>query len=100
MKKKRFARRHVEETIFKALMLGSFLLVAGALVFILLTVVLKGLPALTWDMLTQTPQGGFYLGKEGGILNAIVGSLYLATGATIILTLGACFFVALALRRR
>ncbi len=83
MKKKRFARRHVEETIFKALMLSSFLLVAGALVFILLTVVLKGLPALTWEMLTQTPKGGFYLGKEGGILNAIVGSLYLATGATI-----------------
>jgi phosphate transport system permease protein len=35
-------------------------------------------------MLTQTPKGGFYLGKEGGILNAIVGSLYLATGATIL----------------
>jgi len=33
-------------------------------------------------MLTQTPRGGFYLGKEGGILNAIVGSLDLALGAT------------------
>ena len=84
MKKKSFARRHVEEAIFKALMIGSFLFVAGGLVFILLTVIVKGLPALTWDMLTQTPKGGFYLGKEGGILNAIVGSLYLATGATIL----------------
>jgi phosphate transport system permease protein len=35
-------------------------------------------------MLTQTPKGGYYLGKEGGILNAIVGSLYLAAGATIL----------------
>jgi phosphate transport system permease protein len=35
-------------------------------------------------MLTQTPKGGFYLGKEGGILNAIVGSLYLAIGGTLI----------------
>jgi len=35
-------------------------------------------------MITQTPKGGFYLGKEGGILNAIVGSLYLATGATFL----------------
>ena len=67
------ARRHVEEAIFKALMIGSFLLVAGGLVFILITIMVKGLPALTWEMLTQTPKGGFYLGKEGGILNAIVG---------------------------
>ena len=35
-------------------------------------------------MITQTPKGGFYLGKEGGILNAILGSLYLAGGATIL----------------
>ena len=35
-------------------------------------------------MITQTPQGGYYLGKEGGILNAIVGSLYLAGGATLL----------------
>lgn len=84
MRKRKLARRHVEEAIFKALMIGSFLVVVGALVFILITIVVKGLPALTWDMLTQTPKGGFYLGKEGGILNAIVGSLYLASGATIL----------------
>ena len=35
-------------------------------------------------MVTQTPQGGYYLGKGGGILNAIVGSLYLAGGATLL----------------
>ena len=84
MRKRKLARRHVEEAIFKALMIGSFLVVVGGLVFILITIVVKGLPALTWDMLTQTPKGGFYLGKEGGILNAIVGSLYLASGATIL----------------
>jgi phosphate transport system permease protein len=33
-------------------------------------------------MLTQTPKGGFYMGKEGGILNAILGSLALAFGGT------------------
>ena len=84
MKKRKLVRRHVEETIFKALMIGSFLFVVGGLVFILITIVIKGLPALSLDMLTQTPKGGFYLGKEGGILNAIVGSIYLATGATIL----------------
>jgi phosphate transport system permease protein len=35
-------------------------------------------------MLTQAPKGGYYLGEEGGILNAIVGSFYLAGGATIL----------------
>jgi phosphate transport system permease protein len=84
MKKRKLARRHIEEAIFKALMIGSFVFVVGGLIFILVTIVVKGLPALNLDMLTQTPKGGFYLGKEGGILNAIVGSLYLATGATIL----------------
>jgi len=32
----------------------------------------------------ENAAGGFYLGKEGGILNAIVGSLYLAGGATVL----------------
>ena len=36
------------------------------------------------DMLIRTPQGGFYLGKEGGVLNAILGSLILALGATLL----------------
>ena len=84
MMKKRLARRHVEEAIFKTLMIGSFFFVVGGLVFILITIVVKGLPALNLDMLTQTPKGGFYLGKEGGILNAIAGSLYLAIGATLL----------------
>lgn len=65
------------------------MIVATAVIFlslaaILVTILIKGLPAMTWSMITQTPKGGFYLGKEGGILNAIIGSLYIAGGATII----------------
>jgi phosphate transport system permease protein len=74
--------RKVEETLFKMLMIGSTVVVLGSLVLILATVVWRGLPALNLAMVTQTPKGGYYLGKEGGILNAIVGSLYLAGGAT------------------
>ena len=77
-------RRHLEEGFFKALMVLSVVLVAGSLGFILVTVLIKGLPALNWAMLTQTPKGGYYLGKEGGILNTIIGSLYLAGGATLL----------------
>jgi phosphate transport system permease protein len=75
-------RRKLVEAFFRVLMIGSLVLVLGSLVLILATVVWRGLPALNLAMVTQTPQGGYYLGKEGGILNAIVGSLYLAGGAT------------------
>jgi phosphate transport system permease protein len=77
-------RRHVEEAFFKVMMILSLILVAGSLGFILVTVIIKGLPALDLAMLTQTPKGGFYLGKEGGVLNAIVGSLYMALGGTLL----------------
>jgi phosphate transport system permease protein len=35
-------------------------------------------------MVSQVPKGGFYMGKEGGILNAIIGSLYLGLGGTLL----------------
>jgi phosphate transport system permease protein len=79
-RRRRAAR--IEERAVKTLMLLSFLLVGGSLALIVGTVVARGLPGLTWEMLTQTPKGGFYMGKEGGILNAILGSLALAFGAT------------------
>jgi len=77
-------RCKVEECFFKALMIGSTVAILGSLVLILGTVVWRGLPALNLAMLTQTPKGGYYMGKEGGILNAIVGSLFLALGATLL----------------
>jgi len=77
-------RQHLEERLFQILMIGSFGLLAGLLGMILLTVVRKGTSALNLAMVTQTPKGGYYLGKEGGILNAIVGSLYLAGGGTLL----------------
>lgn len=54
---------------------------------ILVVIVQKGWHALSWEMISQEPQGGFYFGKGGGIINAIVGSLYLAFGATFLAVL-------------
>jgi len=73
-----------EELIFQGLMIASALSVLGSLVFVLAVVVVKGVPALNLAMLIQTPKGGYYLGGEGGILNAITGSLCLAGGATVL----------------
>jgi phosphate transport system permease protein len=74
--------RRIEEKIFKGFMIGSLALVLIMLAGIIVITVYKGAPALTLSMLIETPKGGYYLGKEGGIANAIVGSLFLALGAS------------------
>jgi phosphate transport system permease protein len=76
--------RKLEERIFKGLMVASLALVLSVLAGIILVILLRGASSLTWSMLTQTPKGGYYLGKGGGVANAIVGSLFLATGATFL----------------
>jgi phosphate transport system permease protein len=82
MIKKRWSRRRFTEAVMKGLMLASLALVAGSLGLILWSVIIRGLPALSWEMVTQSPKGGYYMGKGGGVLNAIIGSLYLAGGGT------------------
>jgi phosphate transport system permease protein len=74
----------LEEKIFKVIMICAAMLILGVLVYIIATVFYRGLPALNLDMITKLPGGGFYLGKEGGVLNAIVGSLYIIIGSLII----------------
>jgi phosphate transport system permease protein len=74
----------VEEAFFRGLMMAATAVILATLVLILGAVLVKGLPAMNLAMVTQAPKGGFYLGKEGGILNAILGSLYVTGGATII----------------
>jgi len=77
-------KRKLEENFFKGLMIASTLIIVGGLLSVFAIVLLRGAPALSISMVTQTPKGGYYLGKEGGVLNAIVGSLYLAGGATVL----------------
>lgn len=77
-------RHKLEEKIFTILMKVSTVIILLSLIWILATVVYKGLPYFTWEMISQTPKGGFFLGRGGGVLNAIVGSLYLAGGSTVL----------------
>jgi phosphate transport system permease protein len=96
-------KRKLEENIFKGLMIASACTVAGALFFILATICIRGFPALSVDMLIKTPKGGYYMGKEGGILNAILGSLVLGIGATflaLLISLPLVFYLNLYLKRK
>lgn len=77
-------RRKLEENFFRLLMILATILVAGSFFLIVGTIFFKGVPFMSWDMISKIPGGGFYIGKEGGVLNAIIGSLYVAGGATVL----------------
>ena len=77
-------RKIIEEYIFKILSAIATYSLIAILMYIIAIIFMKGFNALNLDMITKTPKGGFYYGGEGGVLNAIVGSLYIAFGATII----------------
>lgn len=51
------------------------------LAILLLDIVVKGLPALSWEFIFGVPSN---LGREGGIFPAIVGTIYLVSGAILI----------------
>jgi len=77
-------RRKLEELFFRLLMVLATIVVAGSFFLIVGTIFIKGVHYMSWDMITKVPGGGFYIGKDGGVLNAIIGSMYVAGGATIL----------------
>ena len=77
-------KKIIEERIFKILSGFAAYSLIFVLGFIILIIFIKGFNALSLDMITKIPKGGYYYGGEGGVLNAIVGSLYIAIGATLI----------------
>ena len=77
-------RRKGEERFFIFMMRASLGGAAGVLALILAVILWRGLEALSWEMISQPPQAAYYLGGDGGILNAIAGSLYLAAGSTLV----------------
>ncbi|MBR6132746.1 MAG: phosphate ABC transporter permease PstA [Bacteroidales bacterium] len=76
--------KRIEETLFKVLMWVAMAIVFGFVISVIWTVFSRGAKAMSWDMITKLPGGGFYIGKEGGFLNAIVGSLYIVGASTLI----------------
>ena len=72
------------ERLMRVLMIVALLLVFGFVFSIIYTIFSRGWGAMSWDMITKLPGGGFYIGKEGGFLNAIVGSLYIVGISTFL----------------
>ena len=76
--------RFIEEKIINVLMILATLIVFGFFASIIWTIAKTGFPSLTWQMVSELPGGGFYLGKDGGILNAITGSLMIVSMSTLL----------------
>ena len=76
--------KFLEEKIAKGFMIVASLAVFAFVLNIIYTIFRRGFPALNWAMISQIPAGGYYNGGGGGILNAIVGSLYIVLGSTIL----------------
>jgi phosphate transport system permease protein len=69
------------QTIAFCLVSAAAVMVIVILIIILQDIVINGLPALSWEFLTQPPKD---LGRAGGIFPAIVGTLCLVMGAIAI----------------
>lgn len=76
--------RRAKESIFKLITAGATGVVVALLALIIGTIAYKGAGSLNWAMITQPPKGDYYTGGGGGIANAILGSIYLGLGATLL----------------
>jgi len=78
--KNRLPEKHIQTLAF-GLIGAAAVIVLAILVIILQDIVINGLPALSWEFLTQPPKD---LGRAGGIFPAIIGTFYLVMGAIAI----------------
>ncbi len=84
----RFVPRGVVQAIAFGLMTLAACIVLAFLGYIIYDIVSNGAPVVTWEFLTAFPKGG---GREGGIMPAIIGTLYLVAGALIVaVPIGIC----------
>jgi phosphate transport system permease protein len=77
--KSRLTPRQAEGVAF-SLITASAVIVILILFILLQDIIVHGLPALSWEFLTQPPKD---LGRAGGIFPAIAGTFYLVAGAIL-----------------
>ena len=96
------SKKKVREIVAKTFMWMAMFVVFGLVISVIWTIFSKGVKAMSWDMVSKLPGGGFYIGKEGGFLNAIVGSLYIVGASTVlglIVSIPVVFFLNVYLKR-
>ncbi|MCL2055860.1 MAG: phosphate ABC transporter permease PstA [Oscillospiraceae bacterium] len=82
------------EKIAKTLIWTAAVFVLAVLMFIILYILVKGLPVINWGFLTQVPRS---MGREGGVSSTIVGTLMVTSVAVLIAApfgIGTAFYLA------
>ncbi|HIX91331.1 MAG TPA: phosphate ABC transporter permease PstA [Firmicutes bacterium] len=74
-------RRRIYTMVMRALMLISALLCAALVIFLIVYVMYKGLPNISWQLLTTKPS---YLSDTIGILPDILNTLYIVIASLVI----------------
>jgi phosphate transport system permease protein len=70
-----------EQAVVRAVLWTLTVITIAILVYIIVFVLRKGIPALSWNFLSKNPAD---MGKSGGIFSTIVGTIALTAGAIII----------------
>ena len=95
-------KKKLKESLAKVMMWGAMAIVFVFVISVIWTIFSKGCKAMSWEMVSKLPGGGFYIGKEGGFLNAIVGSLYIVGASTLLgllVSIPVVFFLNVYLKR-
>jgi phosphate transport system permease protein len=78
--RKKMKNRYLKQNIWYSVLLFLSFIVIAFVFGIIIYLIVKGGPALSWEFISQKPRSGM---REGGIMPAIVGTLYLVLGTII-----------------
>jgi phosphate transport system permease protein len=73
--------RYLKQKLFFIVLRLSALIIVCALGGILLDIIMQGISVISWDFITKPPTNAM---TKGGIMPAIIGTLYLVTGAVAV----------------
>ncbi len=87
-------KRQQTQKLAVGVITGVAFLVVIPIVVVLLFIVINGISAISWTFLTEPPRAGM---KEGGIMPALLGTVFLTVGTAIVsmpLAIGAAIYLA------
>jgi phosphate transport system permease protein len=81
------------QKIAKVVIWSAALSVIGLLLFIMIYILVRGVPSMNWQFLTENPSG---MGRSGGIFSTIIGTLVVTAVAILVATplgVGTAFYL-------
>ena len=74
------ASRNMKQKVGFSLLIFTAIITVIPILAVVIFILIKGFPAISWSFLTTLPSDGM---KQGGILPAIIGTLYLTIGTAV-----------------